>query len=115
MVFLVSARQVLSYTPYLFSIGFYSFVIRATITLGYVPYYNHPDPGLLRFDRHKELVEMSFNIALFGTAVWLLLGIVSIFFKALRLRRRYNVAFFIGIALIIFILALDPLGEWYWD
>ena len=55
----IVARRILSYSPYVYVCALYSFVIRATIKLGYIPYYNNPDPQTLNFHTHQALLTVA--------------------------------------------------------
>jgi|SRR6218665_128164 len=110
-----SIIMILIFLEYSYIIAFYSFVIRARIALSRWPSYENPDPKLLHFDYHREVVmPYSFDISTLSICIIFLLFLISKFFRA-KISRIYYYLYFSGIFLLIYIIIFDPFMEWYAD
>lgn len=96
---------------------FYSFVLRAWIKLGYVPYYNNPDPQDLGFDKHyKVAFYWSGEPLPYCWGILLVYGIICLIKR--RNFLQINKWHFIAFGLLTFIeviTAFSPLFEWFVD
>ena len=105
---------VLIFVLYLFVIVFYSFVIRASFALKKWPSYNNPDPALLHFDAHQEVVINCLSFSIISIILILPLFIISKL-TGVKLKKKYWILCLIGICLNLYILAVDPFMEWFAD
>lgn len=72
------------YITYLYLVVFYSFVIRATIKLGRIPTPDNPDPKVLGYTVHREFVNTSLAITIYGIALLILLVVIAILGKQIK-------------------------------
>jgi len=106
--------MMLIFVEYLYLITFYSFVIRARLFLSRWPSYENPDPKLLHFDIHQEIVADSFTYSFISILFLLVFFIISLYFK-IKIKQIYWLLYLLGICLIAYNLLLDPLFEWFSD
>ena len=105
---------ILIFLEYLYLITFYSFVIRTRIALSRWPSYENPDPKLLDFDIHREIVADSFTYSSISIIFLLLFFIISLLFK-IKIKLIYLLLYLFGIFLNAYNLLLDPFFEWFID
>jgi hypothetical protein len=104
----------LCYLPYLYLIGYYSYVLRAIIKLGKIPTYNNPDPKQLRFDTHREFIYELFDIIVYGLGIFVMILLIALMFKRLSVKWIHFKFLFTGIILTIWSF-IDPFSEWFAD
>ena len=109
------AMTAVCYLPYVYLIFFYSFVIRAILKTGRIPTYNNPDPKELQFGLHREWVYRTFDLVVYGLAVFSILFLVARFSKNLTVKKTHLIFLIVGIVIILFHLLIDPFEEWFLD
>lgn len=103
------------YLPYLYLMLYYSFVVRAIMKLGKIPFYNNPDPKMLGFNIHRELIYRTFDFIAIGIIANLILIGITLVLKRFTLKRKHWLFFLAGILLIFYFLSVDPFAEWFAD
>lgn len=95
---------------------FYSFVFRAWSKLGYLPYYNHPDPNDLGFYNHYRMVHNCFELIPYCLVIIFLYGIICIMMKKIVFKINKWHFFIFGILIFIEVMTIfSPLFEWFVD
>lgn len=105
--------KVLSISPWIHIVLFYSYAVKIGLDVGHIPYYNNPDPSYL-YQEHRLLIDYAFSISLGG----ILLGLIVLlgYPKKVVKNNAYYIAFFlVGILIFMYDLVLSPLGLWYYD
>ncbi len=104
------------YYPLIDLILFYSFVLRATIELGRLPYYGKPDPQELGFSTHFWLVFWSSEPIPYCLLAIVIYGIICWVKKKniLKINKFHFIVFGLSVLLSVFTL-LSPLFEWFID
>jgi hypothetical protein len=95
---------------------FYSFCIRAINKLGFVPYYNHPDPSKLGFNFHYALVWQVSNILIVPIGL-LILAIIFYLIKKQSILAISKVHFIMSLALLFLEIFtyISSLNSWFLD
>jgi len=107
-------HTILCYFPWLFIIAFYSFALRAVITLGYIPSYGSPDPKDLDFYLHRNLVYYLFVFTICELPFALL--VVGWFWKKGRWFRINILVFVIAFLLMVYMFFINNnLISWFAD
>jgi hypothetical protein len=103
------------YLPYLYLVVFYSYVIRAIITLGRIPTPDNPDPKWLGFDKHRQFVYDSLTIFLITTGVTLILFLILYLRKRMSINKTHLTIFWIGVIGTIVDNIVNPFNAWFLD
>ena len=111
---LKSMHYLLAFSPYIYLTAFYSFVIRATITLGYIPSYDYPDPKTLHFDIHHEIVWEAFEFSAMGVVLYV--ALLCFFVARYKTIDKPALSIIsVGIGLVLLHLFSDPFFTWFVD
>jgi formate hydrogenlyase subunit 3/multisubunit Na+/H+ antiporter MnhD subunit len=95
---------------------FYSFVIRAKMTLGRWPMYNYPDPKDLGFDKHHNIVSIFSNLTPWCVLIVLIYGVICMIKRknVLQINKWNFYLFFIYIAILLWSFTTDSFF-WFVD
>ena len=100
---------VLSFSPMVACLVFYSFVLRARLTLGHWPRPYVPDPSDLGFGLHQLAAAISFPLAMASAAgfVVLVLARLKVYLRSSR-HRVGILSFALTFVLWLYVALLDP-------
>ncbi|RYE52785.1 MAG: hypothetical protein EOP48_15750 [Sphingobacteriales bacterium] len=95
---------------------FYSFVLRAWYKLGYVPYYDNPDPQDLLFDRHYAIVGYTYEPLPYSLGILLIYALICLIKRENVLKiNKWHFVIFGFLMFILIMTAFSPLFEWFVD
>lgn len=97
---------------YLFT--FYSFVLRAYFKLSRWPFYKNPNPELLNFTFHRDLVYQNLYYSIISFCLIIVLIIASCIVKT-KVHRVNWFLLILAVFIILYNLFLDPFMEWFAD
>jgi hypothetical protein len=106
---------ILSFSPFIFLIVFYSFILRVALKFGKWPTENHPDPELTGFDKHHQLAIACFAISVAGILLFALMAAILKYIGSLNLSKVYWRILVVGIILVFLLFLLDPTIGWSLD
>ncbi len=102
---------IICYLPWLYLFCFYSFVLRAYFKLGYLPFYNNPDPITLGFSTHMNIIYIIGDACVYASIMWVIILIV----RKLKMPRWSVILYLVGMLLFVYNLLIDPFMEWFAD
>ena len=100
------------FIPWLYFLVFYSYVIRATIKLGYIPSYNNPDPKELNFTTHYDL---AYYTLLPITGYCVIISFIVAIIRKFKFPKWSFIVLVLGAIFIFYNVAIDPFMEWFAD
>lgn len=106
---------VLCYSPYVYLLLFYSFVVRAIVKIGRIPEYNDPDPKILNFNVHREAIYKSFDWVIYGLIVFAILFLITKAAKRFTVKKIHLTILTVGIIWLFLHLIGDPFDYWFLD
>lgn len=106
--------RVVCYLPWVYIIVFYLYVLRAIIKLSYVPFYDNPDPKVLGFYIHHELIDLLGEFSMWAIVAWGILRLIM-YFMEIKISKRETKVFRIAVIVFIYNITIDPFMAWFAD
>lgn len=108
--------RIICWSPWIYILFFYSYVLRAIFYLGYIPSTNAPDPVELGFTLHRKLIYISSNISYLGfmASISILIAL-RIDNSSYRPSKRNIMWLIIAFFILSYNFFLDPFFEWFLD